>query len=63
MSNETVKVTWVRSGINRQSTHRSTMKALGFTKLNQTREHVLTPQIAGMLRHVGYLVRVEKLSK
>jgi large subunit ribosomal protein L30 len=60
MSNETVKVTWVRSGINRKDAHRKTLKALGFTKLNQTREHKLTPQIAGMLRHVGYLVRVEK---
>lgn len=57
---ETVKVTWVRSGINRLGEHRRTLRALGFTHLNQTRRHVLTPQIAGMLKQVGYLVKVEK---
>lgn len=60
MSNEQVKVTWVRSGINRQAEHRRTLKALGFTKLNQSKTHTLTPQISGMLRQVQYLVKVEK---
>lgn len=55
-----VKVTWTVSGINRKKIHRKTLKALGFTHLNQTREHELTPQIAGMLRQVGYLCKVEK---
>lgn len=57
---DTVKITWVRSGINRLEEHRKTLRALGFTRLNQTRRHVLTPQIAGMLKQVGYLVKVEK---
>jgi len=57
---EKVKVTLVRSGINRLARHRRTLKALGFTKLNQTRVHELTPQIKGMLDQVGYLVRIEK---
>lgn len=57
---EKVKVTLVRSGINRLSSHRRTLKALGFTKLNQTRVHEVTPQIKGMLDQVGYLVRIEK---
>lgn len=57
---ETVKVTWVKSGINRLGTHCRTLKALGFTRLNQTRVHVMTPQLAGMLKQVGYLVKVEK---
>lgn len=57
---EKVKVTWVRSGINRLQRHRRTLKALGFTRLNQTREHTLTPQVKGMLDQVGYLCRVEK---
>jgi large subunit ribosomal protein L30 len=56
---EKVKITWVKSGINRLDTHRQTLKALGFTHLNQTREHTLTPQIKGMLRQVGYLCKVE----
>jgi large subunit ribosomal protein L30 len=60
MSSETVKVTWVRSGINRIATHKKTLKALGLTHLNQSRVHTLTPQIAGMLKQVGYLIKVEK---
>ena len=57
---ETVKVTWIKSGINRLGGHRRTLKALGFTRLNQTRVHVMTPQLAGMLKQVGYLIKVEK---
>ncbi len=57
---EKVKVTWVRSTINRSCEHRKTLKALGFTRLNQTKEHSLTPQIQGMLRQVGYLCKIEK---
>ena len=60
---ETVKITWTVSGINRQTTHRKTLKALGFTKLNQTREHKVTPQLKGMLRQVGYLCKVEKVNE
>ncbi len=55
-----VKVTLVRSGINRLGTHRRTLKALGFSKLNQSRVHEVTPQIKGMLDQIGYMVRVEK---
>lgn len=57
-----VRITWKVSGINRKKTHRATLKALGFTKLNQTREHELTPQIEGMLRQVGYLCTMEKVN-
>ena len=56
---EKVKVTWVKSGINRKEVHRRTLRALGFTHLNQTREHVLTPQVKGMLKQVAYLCRIE----
>lgn len=58
---EKAKITWVKSGINRIENHRRTLKALGFTHLNQTVEHELTPQIAGMIRQVGYLCKVEKV--
>ena len=60
MANKTVKITWVKSGINRLQIHRRTLRALGFTHLHQTREHVLTPQLEGMLRQVGYLCKIEK---
>lgn len=57
---EKVKVTLVRSGINRLGTHRRTLKALGISRMNQSRVHEVSPQIKGMLDQVGYLVRVEK---
>jgi large subunit ribosomal protein L30 len=56
-----VKITWVKSGINRSGEHRKTLRALGFTKLHQTKEHTVTPQLEGMLRQVGYLCKVEKV--
>lgn len=56
-----VKVTWVVSGINRRKEHRATLRALGFTRLNQIKEHTLTPQIEGMLKQVGYLCKIEKI--
>lgn len=57
-----VRITWVTSTINRQKEHKATIRALGLRRLNQSREHVLTPQIQGMLRQVGYLCKVEKIS-
>lgn len=59
MSNKSVKITWVRSTINRKDTHRLTLRALGLNRLQQSRVHTLTPQIEGMLRQVGYLCRIE----
>jgi large subunit ribosomal protein L30 len=61
MSEAKVKVTWVRSGINRLEPHRRTLRALGFTKLHQSKVHTLTPQIKGMLNQVHYLVKVESV--
>lgn len=58
---EKVRITWKVSTINRQKAHKETMRALGFKKLNQTREHIVTPQLQGMLRKVGYLCKVEKV--
>lgn len=57
-----IKITWIKSGINRKDIHRKTIKALGFTHLHQERVHEMTPQLAGMLRQVGYLCKVEKVS-
>lgn len=58
-----VKVTWVKSAVGALQRHRKTLRALGFTKLNSTVEHDLTPSIAGMISQVEYLVKVEELSE
>jgi len=55
-----IKVTWVRSTINRNERHKRTIRALGFRRLNQTIIHEATPQVLGMIHQVRYLVRVEE---
>mgnify|MGYP006286676913 CR=1 FL=1 len=54
-----IKITQVRSTIQRIEKQKLTMRALGIRKLNHSVVHEDTPQIRGMLRVVGHLVRVE----
>ena len=56
-----IKITWVRSTINRKEAHKRTIRGLGFKRLNQTVEHEATPQILGMVAQVRYLVEVEEV--
>lgn len=55
-----IKITQVRSAINFPKRQKDTLKALGFSKLNQTVEKEDSPQILGMVRAVEHLVKVEK---
>jgi|TARA_X000000368_G_C22893382_1_gene650692 large subunit ribosomal protein L30 len=55
-----IKITLVRSAINRPKQQKATLKALGFSKLNQSVEHEGTPQILGMINAVKHLIEVEK---
>jgi len=55
-----IRITQVRSGINRTKRQKDTLIAIGFTKLNQTVEHEATPQVLGMVNAVKHLVKVEK---
>jgi large subunit ribosomal protein L30 len=55
-----VKLTQVRSAIGQTPLHRGTLRALGLGKIGKTAEHDLdNPVIAGMLRKVAHLVKVE----
>jgi large subunit ribosomal protein L30 len=54
-----VKITLVKSPIDKSKRQKDTLKALGFRKINQTVEHESNPQLQGMLRVVNHLVRVE----
>ncbi len=56
-----VKITKIRSTIKRPKDQKKTMEALGLRKIGQSREHVLTPQIEGMIRKVKHLVSVEEI--
>ena len=54
-----VRITQVRSQIGESRRHRGTLRALGLGKIGRTVEHAESPQLAGMLRKVRHLVRVE----
>ena len=55
-----IKITLVKSGIDRPERQKLTLKALGLNKLNATKEVEATPQILGMVRTVNHLVKVEE---
>jgi large subunit ribosomal protein L30 len=54
-----VKITQVRSKIGQTERHRGTLRALGLGKIGRSAEHQESPQLAGMLRKVRHLVKVE----
>ena len=55
-----VKLTQIRSAIGQSPRHRGTLRALGLGKIGRTSEQdPANPAIAGMLRKVRHLVKVE----
>ena len=54
-----VKVTQVRSQIGQTEKHRGTLRALGLGKIGRSREHTESRELAGMLRKVRHLVKIE----
>lgn len=56
-----VKVTQVKSGIDRSKRQKDTLRALGLRKINHSVEHETTPQIMGMINKVQHLIKVEEL--
>lgn len=59
MANGILKLTWKKSAIGYPQDQRTTIKSLGFTKLNQTIEKPDTPSIRGMVHKVRHLVHVD----
>jgi len=55
-----LKLTQVRSGIGQSQRHRGTLRALGLGRIGRTNELDDTPVLAGMLRKVRHLVKVEE---
>ena len=54
-----VKVTQVKSQIGCKPKQKATLEGLGLRRIGQSREHNLTDQVAGMIRKVDFLVKVE----
>lgn len=55
-----IKITQVKSAIDRTNRQKATLKALGLNKVSQTVEHEETPQILGMVKKVEHLVKTQK---
>ena len=55
-----LKITQTRSAIGQSQRHRGTLRALGLGKIGRSHEHEDTPVLAGMLRKVRHLVKVEE---
>jgi large subunit ribosomal protein L30 len=53
-----IKITLVKSPIDRPERQKDTLKALGLNKLNATKEVEATPQILGMVRKVEHMITV-----
>jgi len=54
-----VKITQIKSTIDRPKRQKATIIGLGIRKMHQTVEHEATPQILGMIAKVQHLVKVE----
>jgi large subunit ribosomal protein L30 len=57
-----IKITQVKSGIDRSERQKQTLIALGLKKLNASKEVEATPQILGMIDKVAHLVKVEEIA-
>ncbi len=57
-----IKITQLKSVIDRPERQKRTMVALGLKKMNASVEVEATPQILGMVTKVNHLIKVEELA-
>ncbi len=56
-----IKITQIKSVIDRTERQKKTIEALGLKKINHSVEVEATPAIVGMVRKVNHLVAVENI--
>jgi large subunit ribosomal protein L30 len=56
-----IKLTQVKSIIDRTQRQKDTMYALGLRKMNSSVEHDASPQVLGMVDKIKHLVTVEEI--
>ena len=56
-----LKITQVKSTINRTQRQKDTIKALGLGRIKKVVEKEAPPQIIGMVKKVSHLINVEEL--
>lgn len=57
-----IRITLVKSPIDRPERQKLTLQALGLNKANASKEVEATPQVLGMVRKVEHLVTVEEVA-
>ena len=60
-SAKTVKVTLIKSIYGHTKAHQATVRGLGLRRIRDTATLVDTPEVRGMLRASGHLLKVEEL--
>jgi large subunit ribosomal protein L30 len=58
---EKIKITQIKSTIDRPQRQKDTVRSLGIRKMNQSVIKEATPQILGMVARVQHLVKVENV--
>ena len=56
----TVKVTQIKSAIGQNPANRGTLRSLGLGRIGKSNELKDSPELAGKLRKVAHLIRVDK---
>jgi large subunit ribosomal protein L30 len=56
-----IKITQVRSAIDRPARQKRSLQALGLKKMHRSVEHNATPQILGIVDSIKHLVQVEEI--
>ena len=54
-----LKITQVKSRIDRKKDHKATLDALGISRMHQTVYHEDSPAIRGMIHKLEYMLQVE----
>ncbi len=62
MTMKKIKITLVKSPIDRPERQKLTLQALGLNKMNATREVEATDQILGMVKKVEHMITVEEVA-
>ena len=56
-----LRIELVKSIIGRKPNHIATVKSLGLKKMNDVREHNVTPELMGKIAQISYLIKVEEV--
>jgi len=56
-----IRITQIKSGINRPLDQKATLRGLGIRKMHHTVEKEVNPQILGMVKKIAHLVKVEEI--